>query len=202
MPDDRTRLHQAKSGDSEALSQLLSTYGPPIQSHLDISPAWSSSLDPSDVMQVTYLEAFLRIGQLATDQPEGFAAWLSSIAQNNLRDAIKSLTAGKRPDPRRRVTDRPDERSYTDLLERIGASSATASQKAAAGEARSFLDDALNRLPESYQTVIRLYDLEGRGAADVGEALERSAGSVYMMRARALDQLRELLGRSSQFFSD
>ena len=49
---------------------------------------------------------------------------------------------------------------------------------------------------------MRLYDLECQPPQQVAEALGRSVGAVHMLRARAHDRLRELLGSASKFFSD
>ena len=94
---------QAAAGDENALTNLLSAYGSQIRRRLSISATWQATLDIDDVMQVTYMEAFLRIGQLQGHDEPTFVAWLTRIAQNNLRDAVSELEADRRPDPRMRV---------------------------------------------------------------------------------------------------
>lgn len=61
---DDERLSAAAAGDGDALGALLRQHGPGVRRRLHISPAWRAALDPADVMQVSYLEAFLRIDQL------------------------------------------------------------------------------------------------------------------------------------------
>jgi hypothetical protein len=46
-----------------------------------------------------------------------------------------------------------------------------------------------------------MYDLEDRAIDDVTKALGRTRGAVHMLRARAHERLRELLGAESIFFS-
>lgn len=151
-------------------------------------------------MQVTYTEAFLRIGTFQSNTIASFAAWISTMAQNNLRDAIKELERGKRPDPRRRIAPSGDDSCFA-LLEMVGATTSTPSVRAARGEARRMLESAICDLPEIYERVIRRYDLEGRSVESVAAELGRSAGAVYMLRARALDMLRDALGNRSRFLS-
>jgi DNA-directed RNA polymerase specialized sigma24 family protein len=55
-------------------------------------------------------------------------------------------------------------------------------------------------MPPDYSTVIRMYDLEGRGAESVASAMGRSTGAVYMLRSRAHDMLRTLI-EGSDFFT-
>lgn len=196
-------VHRAVRGDPEALTDLLERDGPIVRQRIEhkIGASWRSVLDADDVMQVSYMEAFLQIGRFQPGSDGAFRAWLSQVAENNMRDAIKSLERAKRPDPRRRVHGPPGEESFVALVELLGATNSTPSQHAARGEFKSAIDHALTRMPPDYARVITLYDLEGRPAPEVAAVMGRSSGAVFMLRARAHDKLRELLGSSSQFFS-
>ncbi len=195
-------LSTAVAGDAEALAELLRRHGPEVRRRLHIDAVWQGLLDPADVMQVTYLEAFLRIGQLAARTAEGFVAWLTQMAQNNLRDAIRELERQKRPDPRRRVQRRtPDDSSSTLLHTLCGSTAATPSRAVARGESHQMLETALAQLPPAYAQVVRLHDLAGRPMTEVATVLGRSPGAAYMLRARALERLQELLGPQSRFLS-
>jgi RNA polymerase sigma-70 factor (ECF subfamily) len=201
-PSENEQLVAAVAGNRDALAALLRRHGPDVRRRLSISAVWRAALDPADVMQATYLEAFLRIGQLDSHTIEGFISWLTQVAKNNLRDAIKELERQKRPDPRRQVVENPVADSYVALLDVVGCTTRTASREAARHEAHDLLKAALTRLTETYRAVVRLYDLEGKSATEVAEILGRSTGAVFMLRARAHDRLRELLGSESKFFSN
>jgi RNA polymerase sigma-70 factor (subfamily 1) len=200
--DECRLLGRAVEGDTDALGKLLREYGPQVRRRLTIRTAWQGVLDPADVMQVTYTEAFLRIGQFAGRTPETFVAWLTRIAENNLRDAIKEFERAKRPDPRRSVHRQTPEESTITLLEALGCSTATASRHAANREAQQLLEAAVAQLPETYQKVVRLFDLRDQPAAQVAHELGRSTGAVYMLRARAHERLCEILGPESGLFTD
>jgi len=96
---------RAVAGDTLALRALLERYGPQVRSRISgkISKRWQAVLDVDDVMQVTYLQACLHIDQLVERTPAAFAAWLTRIAENNLRDAISELERPKRPPPEKQV---------------------------------------------------------------------------------------------------
>lgn len=195
-------IGQATSGDHSALTTLLRAYSPRLRARLagKIGAAWRSALDEDDVLQVTFLEAFLRIDRFTPKGHGAFLAWLTQIAENNLRDAIKGLERGKRPDPRRRVQASSEE-SAAALIELLGAESITPSRIVATTEAKGVLDGAVRRLPADYRKVVQDLDLGGRSAAEVAADMNRSPGAVYMLRARAHDQLRELMGPGSLYFS-
>ncbi len=195
-------LTKAAKGDLDAVAQLLKRHGPRIRQTLRIGKQWQSKFSADDVMQVTYLDTFMRAAGSLPDTGASFHRWLKRVAENNLRDAIKELSRSKRPPPHKRVESPPADESYVVLLEHLHATSTTPSRAVARGEAKNILEEAIEGLPADYATVVRLYDIEGRSGSEVASAMGRSRGAVVMLRARAHDRLAELLGSGSKFFSD
>jgi RNA polymerase sigma-70 factor (ECF subfamily) len=201
MDDGSTLVRQAVQGDESALSRLLEQYGPEVERSLEIRREWRSVLDRADIMQVTYVEAFLRIGRFDATRAEPFAAWLRRIAENNLRDAMRGLQRQKRPQPANRVQASSDRDASGELLATLGVATTTPSRLAARDERSARLHVLLDTLPEDYGRVVRLYDLEGLPIAEVARKMNRSPGALHMLRARAHDSLREVLGAESAWFT-
>jgi RNA polymerase sigma factor (sigma-70 family) len=196
-------LCAARAGDLDALEQLLALAGAEVRDALRINPKWRSVLDVDDVMQVTYMEVFVRFDQFVGNRIDAFRRWISQIAQNNLRDAIRALECQKRPQPDKRVRIAAGhEDSYVSLCEMLGATSTTPSRAVAASEARSSIENALQQMPENYADSLRLFDLEGCTGPEVADRLGCSRVTAYLLRARARDRLRDLLGSASRFLSD
>lgn len=193
---DEALVARAADGDRDALSELLQRFGPQVRERIapKIGDEWRAAIDVEDVMQVTYLDAFLRIQRFTPKAGGTFLAWLTRVAENNIRDAIRELSRAKRLPPRKRIVRRAAEESSVDLLDRLGCTTTTPSRHAAAAEVHAAVEAAVGRLPADYQYVLRAYELEGRSGSDVAESMGRSLGAVYMLRARALDELREGLG--------
>ena len=139
---------QAKLGDQEALCALLDLFSDQVASRLEkqINKKWKAALDIEDVLQVTYIEVFLQIGNFNGEEEKTFLAWLVRIAENNLRDAIRSLQCEKRPPPDKRVHAPSGQDSHITLIELVAGSSVTASRKAGRNEACDLLDAALRKL--------------------------------------------------------
>jgi RNA polymerase sigma-70 factor (ECF subfamily) len=203
ITSDAELLNAAVGGDAEALRELLKRFGPRVRQTLRGKPGrkWQSILDEDDVMQVTYLEAFLHLDQLQTREPAGFQAWLARIAENVLRDACKALERQKRPNPSRRVANHTRDDSCALLLEQLVGGSLTPSRAAARLENGRLVLRAIENLPPDYGVAVEMMDLEGHSADEVAQKIGRSVGAVYMLRARAHARLRILLGPESQFFS-
>lgn len=190
-------LRKAVAGDADALTLLLQQFGPDVERTLQINPVWRTMIEPADVMQVTYLEAFLRIGTFDPDRSESFPGWLRRIAQNNLKDAIRGLERQKQPQPRNRVKPPKFEDSMVGLYEMLEAGMSTPSRQVRRQEACSLLENSIRLLPDRYAEVVRRYDLDCQPIAEVASALGKSPGAVHMLRARAHDRLREQLGSAS-----
>lgn len=199
--DEAELVSRAVEGDRDALSQLLCAHGPAVERGLRIDSQWQSVLDTADVMQVTYLEAFSSIDTFNPDEAGAFKAWLAQIANNNLLDATRALGRKKRPQPRDRVIPKSDEDSLVGLYLALGVTSTTPSRQVGAKEIGLLIESAVDRLPADYGQVIRLYDLEEKPIGEVAEMMRRSAGAVHMLRVRAHDHLRRMLGSASVFFS-
>lgn len=193
---------RAVTGDEQALTQLLRIHGPRVRNQIapTIHAKWGSTLDADDVMQITYLEAFLRIDRFQYQGPDSFGGWLAQVARNNLRDAIRELERLKRPQPEHRIVGDGMDTTFA-LLDELGCTTSTPSRHAASADVRRFVESALEGLPDDYATVVRMYDLEGKPVSEVASVLDRSEGAVFMLRARALDRLRETIGPATRFFS-
>ena len=201
-PDETDVLIQkAVAGNDDATTKLLESYGPEVEQALSIGREWRSMLDPADVMQVTYLEAYLQVCRYDPDRSEPFPAWLRRIAENNLRDAIRALQRQKRPPPSGRIEPSQDSDSSSELFALLGVATTTPSRYVAREERIARLNAALDSLPDDYGRAVRLYDLDGLPIAEVARRMGRSGGAVHMLRARAHDRLREMLGSESGWFS-
>jgi len=204
MCEDEELIREAIAGDRDALSLLLERYGEAVSRPLrfTIAPRWRSSVDVDDVMQVTYLEAFLEIERLIEPSVSAFRGWLTRIASNNLRDAIRGLQAGKRARQLGGLGVGGGEKSMLELVERVNVDGSTPSGVFARAERVALLTRAMQELPRDYANVLRLFDLQRMTVEDTARHLGKSVGAVHMLRARALVRLRDLLGSGSKFFSD
>jgi len=191
-------LARARAGDLEALAELLEGHAPELGARLAgrIPAAHRAVLAPEDVLQVTYLEAFLRIGSFRGDA-SAFAAWLGAIAENNLCDGLRELGRAKRPDSGRRAGPAAEQA----LLEALGSGATSPTRAAARAEAQARLHAALAELPRDYARAVTLVDLEGRSVEEAAAELARSRGALHMLRLRAHERLRERLGAAERYLS-
>lgn len=192
-PLDPRTIQRAVDGDDAALGELLRAVEPQLRASITVQPLWRRDLDVDDVLQVAYLEAFMRIGALRERSPAAFRAWMRRLVDTNIKDAIRGLERDKRPDARRRVTQGGQGGSARTLIGQLGGSGASASAAMSDREQVERLLAAVARLPVSYRQVVEQVDLAERAVADVAAEMGRSPGAVHLLVRRAHDRLRELL---------
>ncbi|MBI1827292.1 MAG: sigma-70 family RNA polymerase sigma factor [Planctomycetes bacterium] len=192
----------AIAGDNTALAQLLERSYSAVVERLapTIGPSYRSLIDADDVYQVTCIEAFLKIREFRPEGSHAFVGWLTHIAQNNVRDAIRWLNRKKRMSPRKKAPRAHATDSYIGLLAELKGSGTTPIARAMGLELKTLMDDAIAKLPQDYQKVVRMIDLEERTAQEAAEVLGKSSAAVYMLHARAHEHLAKLLGDSTKFF--
>ena len=200
---DGNLMGQAARGDGDALTHLLKRHGPVVRMRLagQIPRRWRPVLSVDDVMQQTYIDAFVDLDRFVPNGRGSFPAWLHSLAKCNLIDALRTLEAEKRGNNHRRIEPRTREDSFTALHEWIGETCSTPSRHAARDEACATLQWAVQQLPETYLQVVEMYDLQDRPINDVARKLNRSPGAVFMIRARAHRRLREIMGHASHYLT-
>ena len=194
---------QARDGNVDLLTTLLKQHGPRVRKTIssEFPTRWQNVLSIDDVMQQSYMDAFLDIGRTGPDTQKAFPAWLTTLARHNLVDAVRALEAAKRGGGQKRIEEGTGDDSFVALFDMLGCSSTTPSREAARSEARTALEGAIKQLPQDQRRVVRMYDLECRPIEEVAEAFERSEGAVYMLRARAHRQLCAQLGAASLYLS-
>ncbi len=201
-PDPNVLL-QAARGDHDALSRLVKQHGLVVRRRLadKIPRQWQSVLSVDDVMQQTYTDAFVYMDRFDPNGSQSFTSWLMTLARCNLIDAVRMLDAEKRGKGRRRIEPQPADDSMAALTELLGVTGSTPSRHAARAEACDAVRTAIEQLPDAYRMVIELHDIRGQPMASVAEALQRSPGAAYMIRARALRRLRALMGDISSYLT-
>ncbi|NLG42472.1 MAG: sigma-70 family RNA polymerase sigma factor [Phycisphaerae bacterium] len=205
MPASEAELvKQAVMGNTRALTALLERVGPEVRRRIapTIPSRWRPMVSLEDLMQETYIDAFLDVHTFHMRGDNSFSAWLMTIARRNLVDAVRMLEADKRGQGARQLDAGPNAEDLTALEERLALTRTTPSRHVARSENRRLLERALEQLPETYRTVISLYDLQGKSVKEVAAVLQRSPGAVFMLRSRAHRLLSANLGTASLYLSD
>ena len=184
----------AKEGDESALNQLLKVYGARVHwiMRLRMGKELRSKLESMDLTQDALVSALEGLGDFTYKNEGDFLRWLSTIAENRLRDNLDKLHADKR-DIRKEV--RFDNNGPTNGSGVVGApgliESTTPSVIMSKKEDLDKLEKAIDQLKPDYREVIVLSKIDGLSYKEIGDRLGKSIDSVGHLLSRAMVALTE-----------
>ncbi|MFW6638475.1 sigma-70 family RNA polymerase sigma factor [Nocardiopsis algeriensis] len=144
--------------------------------------------DAEDLVQETFTKAFANFHQFRAGT--NLRAWLYRILTNTFINGYRK----KQREPRQETTD-----EIKDWQLAAAEAHTSSGMRSAENEVLDRLPDsdikqALARLPEEFQEVIYLVDIEGYAYKEVAERMGTPLGTVMSRLHRARRQLREMLG--------
>ncbi len=191
-------LLRAKSGGGYALGDLFMHYTNylTLLARLQIGRHLQGKLDPSDVVQETFLKAHRYFeGFLGSSEGE-FIAWLRRILVSVLADTIQHYLGARIRDPRleRQIGEAID-RSSCGMSIQLVDRGTSPSEVVMRRERAVLLADAIAQLPEDYRETVLLRFAEGLPFAEIANRMGRSVDSVEKLWLRGIVRLREIMVR-------
>lgn len=197
-------LRQAVQGDRASLSEVLLLHYDDLGRH--IARRISAELEPvvvaDDILHQTLVRAAQGIGRYEPRHEGAFHAWLTTIADNLIRDALKR----RRRERRATGVAAPggaagQNSSWAALVDRIAGDGTSPSVGTQRRENARRVRAALVALPAEYREVIERHYLMEQSLDQIAEDKATTKGAVRALCYRARKRLRELMGQSSQYFS-
>jgi RNA polymerase sigma-70 factor (ECF subfamily) len=198
-------LAQAVAGDHAAIERLLLIHYDRLAARIGrmLPEDARSQLGVEDVLQDTFVQAFRDIASFAQQGDQAFGAWLETVADHRLQDALRRVRRKKRGGEYQRAADRGSAAGsqWLPLVELLGGDIGTPSQNAAQQEAVLAVQVGVSALPPDQREAIRMHCLDRLSLEETAEAMQRTPGAVRGLVQRGKIALRECLVRSSLWFS-
>ena len=200
MIDDLVR--RAADGDEVALAELFDRYRRRLRLmvRLRLDRRLQGRVDPSDVLQDAYLEAWQDLGSYLERPEIPFFLWLRGIAGNKLRELHRHHLGAQRRDPRREVSIRGGataETTTTALAARLLGDLTRASEEVERRELKHRLHEAIDAMDPLDREVLALRYFEQLSPAETARVLgikEKAAGLRYLRAVRRLKEILQSLG--------
>lgn len=196
--DDSQGLWQrAAAGDAHAAHQLLELHRDRLRAMiaLRLDHRLSARIDPSDVLQETFVEAHRKFPEYVRTQPIPFYPWLRKIAWERIVQLHRQhLLAQARTVRREEQVDfaLPDQSAF-DLARRLIHQGSSPSRQAQVEELKARIRSALGRLGQKDREVLVLRFLEQMSIEETAATLELSQEAVKSRQRRALVRFSELI---------
>ena len=162
-----------------------------ILARMQIGQRLQGKVDPTDVVQETFLHAVRDVAQFRGSSDQELAGWLRRILAARLADLVRRYCGTQGRDVRLEQALQVELDHSSQLLDRgLVAPLGSPSQQAVRHEQATWLAGALERLPEDYREVLVLHHLEELDFPEVARRMGRSVEAVKKLWARALARLR------------
>jgi RNA polymerase sigma-70 factor (ECF subfamily) len=188
-------LEQARGGDEAALGQLLELYRNYLRlvARSLISGALRVKLEPSDLVQETFLKAHREFAQFAGQGEPELVAWLRKILVRSLANQVKHHRRQARNYQRQESLEQLLDRSGLAIQQALASSISSPSEQASRREQAVLLADALSQLSDDYREAFIRRTLEHIPFETIAAEMGRSVGAVRMLWARAVRRLTQIL---------
>jgi RNA polymerase sigma-70 factor (ECF subfamily) len=194
------QLRKAAAGDEGCWRRLVANHHDRLRRMVAVrlDPRLQGRLDPSDVLQETYLEAARRLDDYLRQPDVPFHLWLRGLAGNRLGKLHRRHLGASKRDAGRDVSldEAVPEASSVVLAACLLDRDDRPSEAAARAEVRARLAEALDQLDPLDREALVLRHFEQMSSAEVGQVLgitEAAAGKRYL---RALERLRHALAET------
>jgi RNA polymerase sigma-70 factor, ECF subfamily len=158
-----------------------------------IGAALRVKVEPSDLVQETFLKAHREFAGFAGQGEPELVAWLRRILARTVADQVKHHRRMGRDLQRQESLDLLLERSDETIHHALASYGVSPSERVSRREQAVLLADAVSQLPPDYREVFILRTLEHVPFEEVAARMVRSVGAVRMLWARALERLKEML---------
>jgi RNA polymerase sigma-70 factor (ECF subfamily) len=191
-------LEEARQGDRKAIGELLDHYRARLRRMvaLRIDRRMQGRIDPSDVIQETYLEASNRLADYLRDPTMPFFIWLRFLTGQRLAMLHRHHLGIQARDAGREVSiyyGALPEATSAALAARLVGRLTSPSVAAARAEMKIRLQEALNSMDPLDREVLALRHFEQLSNAETAEVLGIKATAACNRYVRALERLKAIL---------
>jgi RNA polymerase sigma-70 factor (ECF subfamily) len=183
-------LQRIRAGDRQAADELFAAHQDRLCLAIRIGfpRELRAVLDAEDLVQRTVLNALLALDDFEYSGEGTFLSWLTRIAANQIRDALRHHGRQRR-DVRREHHLESEATGGEELGRRLSAEQPTPSEHAIGNETRALLERGLDSLSERHRELLVQIDVLGVEAEVIAEREGKSVDAIRVAAHRAKNNL-------------
>jgi RNA polymerase sigma-70 factor (ECF subfamily) len=191
-------LRRAADGDSDAVAALLARHRDRLEQmvRLRLDRRLQGRIDPSDVLQETYLEAARRVAEFARAPTTSVYVWLRFLTGQKLVDLTRRHLGAKMRDAAQEISlhrGTLPQASSVSLAAQLLGQYTSPSRSAIRAETQLRVQEALNHMDPIDREVLALRHFELLSNGEVAQVLGLSKAAASNRYVRALKRLKEIL---------
>lgn len=189
---------RAAAGDLDAAERLLWMHHKRLLVHAvrKVGVDWQGKIEPEDILQDAYIDVLRGIGAFEARDSESFYRWVSRIVDHKFIDHVRVLRRAKRDTAREISVD-----GRAALLDRLTDGGSTPSRIIRRADAEAAMLACIAGLPDEQRDILTRRYFRNEPYARIAESLGKSEDAVRRACGRAVDRVRERLGRASWYLS-
>ncbi len=190
-------LTRAREGDAAARDAIFDKCRNYVRviANTQVEGWMRAKVDASDLVQQTLLEAHRGFDNFRGNTEAEWLGWLKTILSHNTQDFIRRYKGTAKRQANREVRLHQGSPNMSNSFQiDPSAHIETPSQLMMQREREVLVADAISKLPEDYQDVIMLRNLQRLPFDEIALRMERSRSATQMLWMRALKKLKEELG--------
>lgn len=195
--DTEQLLAAARTGDGDAVNQLLDRHRVAIRQMIDLrmDQVIKRRVDASDIVQEVLIEANRRLTEYLQNPIMPFHLWLRQMAKDRLIDAHRRHRGADRRsmDREQPLVTAAGTESSVDLLAQIRDQELTPAAAATWHELQSRFQQACGQLDNLDQEIVLLRHFEHLSNSEAAEVLQLSPQAASMRYLRAMRRLRQFM---------
>jgi RNA polymerase sigma-70 factor (ECF subfamily) len=194
-------IEAAVVGNTAAVEHLLWAYYSQLLQHVEqtIPDRARRHFTSEDILQLVFAQAFRDVRRFQPRGDGSFFAWLRTIADHRLIDAVRKLDHGGAQ--QLSVAQFGDDDSIIDLIDAVCRDSNSPSKYVRKEEAARAIHIAIAGLPEDQRDAIHLNCLEEKSVEEIARITGRTEAAVRGLIHRGKKNLRDAMGRSTQWLT-
>ena len=197
-------VDQAAEGDESALASILNMHRERLRRMvvMRLNPLVRARLNPSDVLQESFMDARRRFPEYAENPKFSVYFWLRNIVSKRLGRLHRFHLDAEMRDAKREMSLDANltNASSIYLATQLAASSTSIDRQLVQAEVQGKLQRALDDMEEKDREVIALRHFEELSTEETAEILNLTRSGVLKRYTRALRKLRDAIGRELDLF--
>lgn len=189
-------VRRAQDEDEEALNRLFQRYYERVHriARIRMGALVRRAMEPCDIVNETYMVAARKLPSFVPQDQASIINWLARIAERQIRDAHRRVTADKRDVRIEQELDRPTPSQSMSFAGIVAGPGPSPSTIVANAELKEIYDSCVEELPEDYRELVLLREYAGASWEVVCEELNRpNAHAAQQMYHRAQVKLAGIL---------
>ncbi len=191
-------VNAAATGDQSALATILDTHRERLRHMvaMRLNPIVRARLNPSDVLQESFLDARKKFAEYAANPKHSVYFWLRNLVARRLGKIHRFHLDAEMRDAKREM---PLEANFNNassiyLASHLAASSYSIERNLVQEELQGRIQVALDSMEEKDREVIALRHFEELSTEETAEILNITRSGVLKRYTRALRKLRDIIG--------